>query len=456
MADSTSSTSTRRRFIKAAGATGTVALAGCGGNNGGDGGDDENGGGGTSGGAGSDSYTITFWELFSGGEGPVMENIVQKFNEEQPLDIDAEVTIDRQRTPWAEYYNTLFTTLTGGDAPDMAVMHAAYLRAWGETIDPIGNYIDTEAIQDSYLDSHWDLVNVEGEVSALPMDLHPLGGYYNKAVFEEAGLDPESPPGNWEEFQTAANAIVENTDNWAFSQSPYNDGFGSWRTWSSFTKQQGGTLFDDDWNPAFDGEAGQATSQTLWDMTGDWGWGEQTTSENWGTNAFQNGNLGMTMNGTWYVATLEGIEDLDYGFFEPTVAPNQTQEENSVWADGHTLVLPQSQDRSDEKSEVAAQVAHWMTTQNPEWGAEAGHLPASVDIRESEEFQNAPFYDTTLTNYLDMADNNKYFYHAKVPNGDPNSQDWYQWVLDLWGHNYDSPQEAVDDGITTIANGMKD
>jgi len=63
---------TRRKFIKSVGAAGTVALAGCGGNGGGDGGSD----GGSTGNAGSDSYEITFWEPFSGGEGPIMENIV--------------------------------------------------------------------------------------------------------------------------------------------------------------------------------------------------------------------------------------------------------------------------------------------------------------------------------------------------------------------------------------------
>ncbi|MBP2252362.1 multiple sugar transport system substrate-binding protein [Halarchaeum solikamskense] len=437
------STSTRRRFIAAAGVTGSIALAGC------MGGDGSSGGGG-----GSDSYTITFWELFSGGEGPVMKDIVQKFNDEQPLDVEEEVTINRQRTPWAQYYNKLYTALTSGSGPDMAIMHAAYLRSWNNVIDPIGDYLETSDIESDYLDNHWDLVTVEGETRALPMDLHPLGGYYNKDVFESAGLDPESPPTNWEEFQTAGNAIVDQTDNAAFSQSPANDGFGSWRTWSSLVKQQGGTLFDSDWNPSFNNQAGQNTSQLFWDMTGDMGWSPQTTEADWGTNAFSNGNLGMTMNGTWYVASLSDVEDLNWGFFKPNVAPNRSQE--AVWADGHTVVLPRSQSRGQRKSELAAKAAHWMTTENPEWGARAGHLPAAADIRESEVFQNSPFYDKTLSKYLEMAENDVYFYQPKVPNGDPTSQDWYQWLRDLWGHNYENPQAALEDGVSTISNGIKE
>ncbi|MFC6763993.1 substrate-binding domain-containing protein [Natrinema soli] len=428
------SSKSRRRFIKAAGVTGTASLAGCIGGS-------------------SSGYTISFWELFSGGEGPVMEDIVQKFNEEQPLDVDEEVTIDRQRTPWDQYYNNLYTTLAGGSGPDLAVMHAAYLRAWDETIVPLDNHIDTGEIEGDYLDNHWDLVSVEGETRALPMDLHPVGMYYNKAIFEEAGLDPESPPTNWEEFEAAGNAIAEETDKWAFSQTPYNDGFGTWRTWSTFVKQQGGELLDSDWNPAFDGQAGQDTSELFWDMTGDMEWSPQTTEADWGANAFENGNLGMTMNGTWYVATLEE-SDIDWGFFKPTIAPNRSQDQ--VWADGHTIVLPRSQDRSDDKSEIAAEVAHWLTTKNPEWGARAGHLPAAADIRESDVFQDASFYDKTLSKYLEMAEDDMYFYHPKVPNGDPNSESWYQWLLDMWGHNYGSPQEALDDGVSMISNGLEE
>jgi len=438
---------TRRKFIKSVGAAGTVALAGCGGNGGGDGGSD----GGSTGNAGSDSYEITFWEPFSGGEGPIMENIVQQFNENQPLDTDAEVTINRQRTPWDNYYNKLFTALSGDEAPDMTVMHAAYLRAWSGGIDPMGDYIDTDTYSEDYTASHWDLVTVDGSVNALPMDMHPIGVYYNKDLFEQAGLDPESPPTNWDEFQQAGNAVAENTDAHAFTQSPYNDGFGSFRTWSTWVKQQGGTLFDDEWNPMFDNEAGQNISQFFYDMTGDMGWSQQTSEADWGNNAFQNGNCAMAMNGTWYVAALDSVDGLSWDFFKPTVGPNKQQDK--VWADGHTLVLPQKQSRSDAKSEIAAQVAHWMTTANPAWATKAGHLPAATSIYESDEFQNSAYYDKTLSKYVEMAEDETYFYHPKVPDGDPNAQNWYNWLVDIWAHDSE-PQEGIESGIQTVGDGI--
>lgn len=460
MVDSHISSRTRRQLIKTVGAAGTVALAGCGGGDGSDGGDggDGNGGsdgensdGGSTGNGGSDTYELTYWELFSGGEGPIMKRIVDRFNEEQPLDTDAEVTINRQRTPWNEYYNKLFTALSGGEAPDMAIMHAAYLRAWSGGIDSIGSYIDTGGFEDLYTKTHLNLVTVDGNVNALPMDMHPIGVYYNKDLFEQAGLDPENPPTDWSSFEAAGNAVVENTDAHAFTQSPYNDGFGSFRTWSSWVKQQGGTLYDDEWNPTFDTDAGMTVAELFGDMTGDMGWAKPTSEDNWGNNAFQNGNCAMAMNGTWYVAALEGVDGLDWGFFEPTVGPNK--EQDAVWADGHSIVLPKKSGRSDAKSEIAAKAAKWITTQNPSWGAEAGHLPAASSIYDSDAFQNSPYYDKTLSKYVKMAEDDDYFYHPKVPNGDPNSQNWYTWLVDIWAQDSD-PQSAVQSGMQTITNGI--
>ena len=68
----------------------------------------------------------------------------------------------------------------------------------------------------------------------------PIGGqgviwYYNKALFEQAGLDPEAPPQTWEEFAAAADALK------AAGITPIAasgiDSFLAWWAWSSFSPQ---------------------------------------------------------------------------------------------------------------------------------------------------------------------------------------------------------------------------
>jgi len=68
----------------------------------------------------------------------------------------------------------------------------------------------------------------------------PIGGqgviwYYNKALFEQAGLDPETPPATWAEFTAAADALK------AAGITPIaasgTDSFLAWWAWSSFSPQ---------------------------------------------------------------------------------------------------------------------------------------------------------------------------------------------------------------------------
>lgn len=68
----------------------------------------------------------------------------------------------------------------------------------------------------------------------------PIGGqgviwYYNKALFEQAGLDPETPPTTWAEFTAAADALVA-ADITPVAASG-TDSFLAWWAWSSFSPQ---------------------------------------------------------------------------------------------------------------------------------------------------------------------------------------------------------------------------
>lgn len=448
----------RRRVIKTIGATGIAGLAGCSG--GGDGGESAETAAGGSSETGTTTGTptatppdadtvLTYWTLFGGGDGVVMREIINKFNDERPL--GDSVGIRRQRVPWDQYYDKLYTSMTGGAAPDMAIMHGSYLRRYGDVLTKFNDLVDF-SMEDEYLTSHTNLVTIDGNVNALPMDFHPVGVYYNKAIFEEAGLDPESPPTNYEEFKSAGDTIASETDYDVFAPTPYMDGSGSVRTWSTFVKQAGGQLFNDSWEPQFDSDVPKQMTQMFWDMTGDWGWTQQASSENWANQRFQNGNLAMTVNGTWYVNVMRELDDFDWGFFKPYIGPDRQQK--SVWADGHTVVLPRNPDRSDEKTQLAAEAAHWITTQNPEWGTKAGHLPSARSIHESGALEESPIYDKTLSKFLEMAENQRYFFHPQTPSGNPYNQSWWNWLVDVWAHN-STVEEGTQSGMQTVSNAIK-
>src|SRR5438132_1476144 len=62
----------------------------------------------------------------------------------------------------------------------------------------------------------WRASFFRGHQLGLPLDVHPMGLYYNTRLFREAGIvDAEGkarPPRTWEEFLAAAGKLTRDTD----------------------------------------------------------------------------------------------------------------------------------------------------------------------------------------------------------------------------------------------------
>src|SRR5262245_17189565 len=119
MTDSTSMGSLSRRglFGLGLGAGGAALLSACGGGGG------PRAGGAAPAGAAATSYSgpnvaLTFWNGFTGGDGPVMKKLVDRFNGEHP---NIKITMNVYK--WEEYYQKLPGAVTSGNGPDLAIMH---------------------------------------------------------------------------------------------------------------------------------------------------------------------------------------------------------------------------------------------------------------------------------------------------------------------------------------------
>ncbi|MFC5367135.1 ABC transporter substrate-binding protein [Salinirubrum litoreum] len=412
------SSASRRRFIKVAGATGIAGLAGCLGGGG--------GGGGTAGSSGSGTTTLQFWTLFAGGDGEAMKSMVDQFNEEHDS-----IQVERQRQPFAEYYDKLFTAMTGGNAPDLAVFHTTELQRFVQAMQPLGDLLSSGA-SDAYVSSIWDQTQFDGSRVALPLDTHPNGLYYNKDIFEEAGLDPESPPTSFSELTEAANTIESETDKLAFSPDPYN--LYQVRQYIAWLRGRGGTFLNEDKTSAEFGDAeGTALGEFYGNITNEWGWDRPDATENRGTKAFRSGDMAMTINGTWYYGVLQS-QDFEWGMTQPFVGPEQSTD--LTWANSHTLGVPAGTD----KAQAATEVAEWLTQNSLTWGTDAGHLPAASGVLESDDLRSATVWEKTLSTYNEMAQNGALAYMPSTEN----NQDYQRPVNKAIQQIYSGQAEAAD------------
>ncbi|WP_049573129.1 ABC transporter substrate-binding protein [Nonomuraea sp. SBT364] len=111
-----------------------------------------------------------------------------------------------------------------------------------------------------------DLVTKDGKAYGVPNVHYGVGLVYNRKLFTEAGLDPNTPPTTWAEVREAAKKIAAlgpgyvgygeysggNTGGWHFTQALYGRG--------------GSILTEDNKKAAFNSPEGKAVLQTLHDM----------------------------------------------------------------------------------------------------------------------------------------------------------------------------------------------
>ncbi|GIV78578.1 extracellular solute-binding protein [Litorilinea aerophila] len=141
----------------------------------------------------------------------VAKPLIERFQEEHP-----NVTVELENIgSSADYYTKLQTTVAGGTAPDVfyPATHIAYALASKGAILPIDDYIARDNIDLSqYEPAVLDLYTIDGKVYCLPLDRAALVVFYNKKMFDEAGVAYPQEGWTWDDFLATAQALTKDFD----------------------------------------------------------------------------------------------------------------------------------------------------------------------------------------------------------------------------------------------------
>ena len=360
---------TRRDFLALATGLGAAAgLAACG------------GGGGGSTGTG-ESYTgrkveLTFWNGFTGGDGPVMRKLVEQFNSEHD-----NITVKMTVYEWAAYYEKLPTAVSSGKAPDIAIMHVDSLatNAARGVILPLDDLAKTlKLTKDDFADTVWAAGEYQGKRYGIPLDVHPLGFYYNKTLMERAGLDPDNPPQTADDYMAALEALKAK-DIQGMWMSPHL--FTGVFVFHSLLWQFGGDLFNDDVTaPTFAEEPGVKALTWMVDLVRN-GYSPKNVGQDADSTAFQNNKNAFIWNGIWAINQYREVKGLEWG-----VAPlPQIGTEKAAWAGSHQFVLPKQLKPDNDKIAASKVFVNWISQHSLDW-AKGGQVPARKSVRESDDF----------------------------------------------------------------------
>jgi multiple sugar transport system substrate-binding protein len=164
---------------------------------------------GPSSGGSADKLVVWDWKSGDANAAAYLDRAKADFAKGHP---DVEVEFVAQ--PFDQYYTLLGAAIQSGKGPDVILFNGGgQLRDRADALLPLDDYVSG----DRQRLAGWDAFTKEGKTYAAPVTLqgHPL--YYNKALYEQAGLDPEAPAKTWADFVEDCGAITGKTGAKCFS-----------------------------------------------------------------------------------------------------------------------------------------------------------------------------------------------------------------------------------------------
>ncbi len=247
--------------------------------------------------AASAQTTITY-ALWDNNQLPVHEEIVAAFEAENPG-----VNVEIQVVPWGNYWDKLQTAVAGGEAYDVFWMNGANFPVYAANgvLLNLQDRIDADALDTSvYPESLVSLYSLDGGLYGLPKDFDTIALYYNRDLFDAAGLEYPTADWTWDDLKTAAQALTTG-GNWGFA-STTADQSGFW----NFVYANGGQVLNDAGtevrlaDPAACDAVTYLYSFVQEGLSPD---GATMTSVDPWTQLFPGGRVGMVVGGSWLART---------------------------------------------------------------------------------------------------------------------------------------------------------
>lgn len=138
---------------------------------------------------------------------PYYEELAEKYHA-----IHENVTIKVVSQPWEDYWTKLPLALEAGNGPDLYRGHAGYIP----NLEKYSYELPEEVFPRDQLAEdfpEYESARYNGKLYSIPLGMTTGAGiYYNKAMWEEAGLTEEDIPKTWDEFEEVGKKLVKKDD----------------------------------------------------------------------------------------------------------------------------------------------------------------------------------------------------------------------------------------------------
>ena len=348
----------------------------------------------TGGQASQGGQTLRVWITW--GDNPAqLQGLFDKYG--QANNVKVEVT-----APVAD--DKVLAGLTGSEPPDILILSGGDLvKSWNREglIVPLDNLVLQYNIDvnDIYPAPLAQCKDDKGHILCLPWGNDVYALFWNKDLFEEAGLDPEKPPKTMEELAQFADKLTKKDDTGNLSQVGFIPDF-SWGHNDLYVSMFGGYWYNADgtqmtidsqpmidsykWQQQFYSKYGADKVLAFTSATGDYMSPDQ---------GFYAGKIAMMVDGEWQVGTnfIQKFKpELNYGVVAFPPPADHPERANTVVSQGTVALIPNGVKDKD----ASARLLAWMMS--PDILAEEMstnfNLPTSKKAAADPRFQqNANF-----------------------------------------------------------------
>lgn len=186
----------------------------------------------------SDALEVLIWDT---NQQPGIQKILDKFTEETGIKTDLQVK------DWNSYWTALEAAATGGSLPDVFWMHSNNSQMYmnnGMLLD-LDPYIEKSSTIDlsNYMEQVTQLYTYNGKHYAIPKDYDTIALWYNKTMFDEAGLSYPDETWTWDDVLSAAEKLTKDDGSqYGFSMSSDNNQAGYY----NIIYSHGGSVLSED------------------------------------------------------------------------------------------------------------------------------------------------------------------------------------------------------------------
>jgi len=257
---------------------------------------------------GGEKKDVVIWDYFeTDAQKEMMQSLIDGFNASQNEYVASHVYV-----PFADYEKQLTLGVASGELPDIVIMDGCGMASFIQ-MDLFGDISDADINWDEYIAGPMESTMMDGKHYGIPFATNCTALFYNKDMFDAAGLDYPDENTTWDEFREMAKALTKDGV-YGFGNAGTNTDEGTFQC-LQWLYTAGGSYTDI--------VSGVDAYTLMQEMINEGSWAKDVV--NWTqsdvNNNFMAGNLAMQQNGPWQIPGIEkDAPDLNYGV---TVLPKR-------------------------------------------------------------------------------------------------------------------------------------